>query len=85
MSRSNPGSRELERENTMTTIDCTTYDRAKERNYLKELYEGLKTDPEYTYNMLSDSVQEAADGCSVEPDGTCPHGYRSPCLLLGVI
>ena len=25
------------------------------------------------------------DGCVVEPDGTCPHGYKSPLLLLGII
>jgi hypothetical protein len=23
------------------------------------------------------------DGCPVEPDGTCPHGYESPLLRLG--
>lgn len=28
---------------------------------------------------------EAIDGCRVEADGTCPHGYRSPLLVLGVI
>lgn len=35
--------------------------------------------------MVMDSVVEAADGCSVEPDGTCPHGYKSPLLVLGVL
>lgn len=28
---------------------------------------------------------ETADGCAVEPDGRCPHGYRSPLLVLGLI
>lgn len=27
----------------------------------------------------------AADGCSVEPDGSCQHGYRSPLLVKGLI
>ncbi len=36
-------------------------------------------------DMSFDSVVEAADGCSVEPDGTCPHGYRSPLLVLGLV
>jgi hypothetical protein len=35
--------------------------------------------------MMRDSVLEAADGCSVEPDGKCPHGFRSPLLVRGVI
>lgn len=25
------------------------------------------------------------DGCTVEPDGTCPHGEQSPLLDLGMI
>jgi hypothetical protein len=28
------------------------------------------------------SVQATQDGCHVEPDGTCPHGYVSPTLRL---
>ncbi len=28
---------------------------------------------------------ETVDGCIVEPDGKCPHGYSSPLLLLGLI
>jgi hypothetical protein len=36
-------------------------------------------------SMICDSVCEAADGCEVEPDGVCQHGYRSPLLVLGVI
>jgi len=28
---------------------------------------------------------EATDGCWVEPDGTCPHGYKSWLLVLGMI
>jgi hypothetical protein len=32
-----------------------------------------------------DEDPETVDGCVVEPDGTCPHGYRSPMLVLGII
>jgi len=32
-----------------------------------------------------DSVVEALDGCEVEPDGMCPHGYPSWLLVLGLI
>lgn len=28
---------------------------------------------------------EAEDGCRVEPDGTCEHGYQSWLVLLGYI
>lgn len=35
--------------------------------------------------MAADSVVATADGCEVEPDGTCPHGYRSPLLILGIV
>jgi len=31
------------------------------------------------------SVVSAEDGCRVEPDGTCEHGYESPLLRLGLI
>lgn len=28
---------------------------------------------------------DCPDGCVVEPDGVCPHGYESAALTLGVI
>ena len=28
---------------------------------------------------------ETADGCTVEPNGKCSHGYSSPLLILGYI
>jgi hypothetical protein len=34
---------------------------------------------------LNDDVLETVDGCAVEPDGVCPHGFRSPLLVLGII
>ena len=30
-------------------------------------------------------ICEAVDGCTVEPDGTCPHGCPSWLLVLGLI
>jgi hypothetical protein len=32
-----------------------------------------------------DSVVDATDGCRVEPDGVCPHGYPSWLIQLGLI
>lgn len=37
------------------------------------------------YGDLLDSVLETVDGCSVEPDGHCSHGYASPLIVLGLI
>lgn len=36
---------------------------------------------------MFDSIVPTAcpDGCEVEPDGRCCHGYSSPLLLLGLI
>jgi hypothetical protein len=34
---------------------------------------------------LMDSGCEATDGCWIEHDGVCPHGYPSWFLYLGVI
>lgn len=36
-------------------------------------------------DMVLDGVVETVDGCSVEPDGVCPHGTHSPLLVLGII
>lgn len=33
----------------------------------------------------SQGISKATDGCIVEPDGICPHGYRSWLLELGFI
>lgn len=35
--------------------------------------------------MSGEGGCEATDGCWVEPDGTCPHGYPSWLLYLGWI
>lgn len=35
--------------------------------------------------IMWDGVATVYDGCRVEPDGYCPHGYHSPLLVLGYI
>jgi len=35
--------------------------------------------------MSVNSIVEATDGCMVEPDGICEHGYPSWFIQLGVI
>ena len=35
--------------------------------------------------MFGSEQSEATDGCTVEPDGTCPHGYPSWELYWGLI
>lgn len=34
--------------------------------------------------MVYDSLAEATDGCTVEPDGTCPHGHVSWLIYMGM-
>ena len=36
-------------------------------------------------DMVFDSVAAATDGCPIEPDGICEHGYPSWLLYLGYI
>lgn len=36
-------------------------------------------------DMCYDGIAVATDGCSVEPDGICSHGYPSWLLELGII
>ena len=35
-------------------------------------------------SMMFDGDIEAIDGCIVDPDGQCQHGYSSPLLLLNI-
>lgn len=39
-------------------------------------------DDEADYMMGQTDCEE---GCTVEPDGVCPHGYESAALTLGII
>lgn len=50
-----------------------------------ELAYAAQFDIEDLESMMFDGDVETADGCAVEPDGTCEHGYRSPLLMLGYI
>ena len=34
---------------------------------------------------MDDGICKATDGCTVEPDGICPHGCQSWLLELGLI
>lgn len=36
-------------------------------------------------DWLMDSICETPDGCEVEPDGACEHGYQSWLLILGLM
>jgi hypothetical protein len=57
---------------------------AKEkRRRIVEFAEGLSV--EQIEHMMMDGDVEAADGCVVDPDGSCCHGYPSPLLTLGMI
>ena len=44
-------------------------------------------DQEVLHKLIMDSIQPTAcsEGCEVEPDGHCPHGYSSISILLGII
>lgn len=51
---------------------------------LDELFAGkLKGEESFDADGIGDgAVQLAEDGCRVEPDGRCSHGYPSPELRL---
>jgi len=42
-------------------------------------------DIEELEDWVSECWAEAVDGCPVEPDGTCEHGYPSWLMVLGYI
>jgi hypothetical protein len=42
-------------------------------------------DEEQLCYWVFDSIVEATDGCTVEPDGVCEHGHPSWLLKLGLI
>jgi hypothetical protein len=60
------------------------FDSPKAAEMLKAMVED---DSEATLNDFDDAMGETdcPDGCIVEPDGYCSHGYRSAGLTLGVI
>lgn len=42
-------------------------------------------DAEQIGEWTLDSVCDATDGCTVEPDGVCPHGHPSWLIRLGLM
>ena len=40
---------------------------------------------EVMVEWILDGVAQATDGCTVEPDGECPHGCPSWLVMLGYI
>lgn len=42
-------------------------------------------DMDLLQDWIIDGIAEATDGCSIEPDGICEHGYPSWLLQLGYI
>ena len=57
------------------------YDAAVEQAYINSLTEADLEE------LFFDSIVPTAcpDGCEVEPDGRCCHGYSSPLILLGLL
>ena len=51
----------------------------------EQLDELMVDDLKYDESFGDGTVMQAEDGCDVEPDGVCPHGYMSPALRLGMI
>ena len=37
------------------------------------------------FRFLIEGVVVTEDGCTVEPDGVCPHEFKSPLLIAGVL
>lgn len=67
---------------TRTLADVCAYTRDETR--WPEPTEPEPTDDELE-RMVWDSVCDATDGCTVEPDGVCEHGHVSWLLYLGLI
>ena len=56
-------------------------------NKIKKYPEPTVDEPsiEELNDMAWDGVVEATDGCMVEPDGVCEHGYPSWFLYIGIV
>ena len=57
-------------------------DSPKASGYLLDLL-----DDESSFMECEDAMGETdcPEGCTVEPDGICPHGFKSAGLTLGII
>ena len=71
---------------TTPTITDTRVLRAAADNYLAD---AGQTRAELIEELIAldyeDELTPTLDGCYVEPDGHCPHGYPSWLLYLGMI
>jgi hypothetical protein len=50
-----------------------------------ELDHAESLDDQDLHDIAWEGVAECCDGCRVEPDGQCPHGFSSPLIILGLI
>ena len=57
----------------------------EDRRFAREMIEENLDQDDVFRTVVFDGVIECADGCTVEPDGICPHGHKSPLLVLGLI
>lgn len=64
--------------------DYTDWHEAGERRAEERAHAESLTD-EDLMDMMFDGDVYTVDGCWVEPDGQCPHGYKSPLRVLGLI
>lgn len=63
------------------TIDAF-YARMKHREFRTN---GVQPSNREMEKWAFDGVCETPDGCRTEPDGSCPHGYKSWLILAGLI
>ena len=58
-----------------------------EKQFIIEFYAHMKADSTFLDRYMFDmeTTIEVADGCHVEHDGKCQHGYTSPLRILGLI
>jgi hypothetical protein len=52
------------------------------KNPVEDAVEGFE---EFGGESLWEGVTRCPEGCCVEPDGTCPHGYNSVMLNAGLV
>lgn len=69
----------------MTTFDEKSLIRIRDNPALWPEPETDAPDDETIEFWICDGVVEATDGCTVEPDGICPHGHPSWLLRIGII
>lgn len=62
-------------------IVLSAEDRKREREFMQEWMDKV-IDGEVS---AFDSVYETVDGCRVEADGKCPHGFSAPPLYHGMV